>query len=134
MRSRNSMLTLQGFLSLFAITVLLGYAAHAMRPGLGSSEAAVYAQQQAPAPQAPDQAQPAQPQPGQTATAKSTVFMGTIVKDGSEYVLRASSGDVYKLDMPSKAQPFEGKSVKVTGKLEETAKLIHVDNIEEATA
>jgi hypothetical protein len=60
--------------------------------------------------------------------------MGTIVKDGSDFVLRASTGDVYRLDMPSKAQPFEGKAVKVTGKLEETAKLIHVDNIEEATA
>jgi hypothetical protein len=133
MRSRKSVLTLQGLLSLFAIAVLLGYAAHAVQPGQGASAAAVYAQEPAPAPQAPDQAQPAQPQPGQT-TAKSTVFMGTIVKDGSDYVLRASTGDVYRLDMPSKAQPFEGKSVKVTGKLEETAKLIHVTNIEEATA
>src|SRR5271156_3619808 len=128
MRSRNSILTLQGLLSLFAISVLLGYSAHAIQPGSGSSEAAVYAQEPTPAPQAPDQAQPAQPQPGQTTAAKSATFMGTIVKDGSEFVLRISSGDVYRLDTPSKAQAFEGKSVKVTGKLEEAAKLIHVDN------
>jgi uncharacterized protein DUF5818 len=130
MRSRTPIFSAQGMLSLFAITVMLGYAAQALQTQPARA-AAFYAQEPTPAPQAPDQAQPTQPTQDM---AKSTVFMGTIVKDGSNFVLRVSSGDVYKLDTPSKAQAFEGKSVKVTGKLEETGKLIHVDNIEEASA
>ncbi len=79
---------------------------------------------------AQDQAQPqTQPDQGQS---KSTTFTGTIVKDGSQYVLRDSSGATYKLDDAQRAQPFEGKSVKVTGQLDEQAKTIHVENIEGA--
>ncbi len=127
MRSRNPIFNAQGALSLFAITVMLGYAAQALQAAPARS-AAFYVQEPTPAQPAPGQAMPDQ------GTAKSTVFMGTIVKDGSEFVLRVSSGDVYKLDAPSRAQQFEGKTVKITGKLEETAQLIHVENIEEASA
>jgi hypothetical protein len=130
MRSQNPIFTAQGMLSLLAITVMLGYAAHAMQPGPERS-AAFYMQEPTPPPQTPDMTQPAQP--GQNA-AQSKVFTGTIVKDGSDFVLRASSGDIYKLDQPSKASEFEGKAVKVTGKLEETAKLIHVEDIQEMSA
>jgi uncharacterized protein YdeI (BOF family) len=96
------------------------------------------AQQQKPAqPQQPmpDQAQPS-PTPDQPAQdqAQAATFTGTIVKDGSAYVLKDSSGSVYKLDDASRAQPFEGKSVKVTGKLDTDAKLIHVENIEAVSA
>src|SRR5580700_10071518 len=67
----------------------------------------------------PNQAQPS-PTPDQPAQdqAQSATFTGTIVKDGSAYVLKDSSGSVYKLDDATRAQPFEGKSVKVTGKLD----------------
>jgi hypothetical protein len=129
MRKRNPILTIQGILSLLAISIMLGYAAHAFQPAPEPS-AALAAQEPTPAP-APGQVQPAQPD---QSAAKSAVFMGTIVKDGSDYVLRASSGDVYRLDTPAKVQRFEGKAVKVTGKLEESARLIHVDTIEEASA
>ena len=63
-------------------------------------------------------------------TAKSTTFTGTVVKDGEQYVLRDSSGSVYKLDDSSRAQAFEGKTVKVTGRLDSNSKTIHVDSIE----
>ena len=63
-------------------------------------------------------------------SSKSTSFTGTIVKDGEQYVLRDNSGGVYKLDDSSRAQNFEGKSVKVTGRLAADSKLIHVDTIE----
>ncbi|WP_263351224.1 DUF5818 domain-containing protein [Acidicapsa acidisoli] len=126
MRMRNSIFTLQGALSVLAISIMVGYAAEALQPTPERS-GAIYAQDPAPSPP-PGQATPDQ------RTAKSSTFMGTIVKDGSEFVLRASSGDVYRLDTPDKAQKFEGKSVKVTGKLEETARLIHVEAIEEASA
>jgi uncharacterized protein YdeI (BOF family) len=84
---------------------------------------------QAPQPQNP----PAQTSPDQAQnpdTAKSTTFTGTVVKDGEQYVLRDSTGSVYKLDDSSRAQAFEGKTVKVTGRLDSNAKMIHVDSIE----
>ncbi|WP_263356410.1 DUF5818 domain-containing protein [Acidicapsa ligni] len=56
---------------------------------------------------------------------------GTIVKDGSTFVLRASSGSVYRLDNQQKASQFENKSVRVTGKVDEGIKLVHVESIQE---
>ena len=80
------------------------------------------------------QAPPAQTAPDQTTPnpdqAKATTFTGTIVKDGENYVLRDSSGGIYKLDDSSRAQTFEGKTVKVTGKLDADLKMIHVDSIQ----
>jgi uncharacterized protein YdeI (BOF family) len=64
------------------------------------------------------------------AASKSTTFTGTVVKNGEQYVLRDSSGGVYKMDDSSRAQSFEGKTVKVTGRLDADTKLIHVDTIE----
>lgn len=69
--------------------------------------------------------------PSQTPDAsKTTTFTGTIVKDGEQYILRDSSGSVYKLDDASRAQSFEGKTVKVTGRLDRDSKIIHVDSIQ----
>lgn len=70
-----------------------------------------------------------QPQPQQTQQAKSGTFTGTVVKSGDQYVLRDSSGETFKLDDAQRAQPFEGKTVKVTGQLDEQARTIHVENI-----
>jgi len=78
----------------------------------------------------PDTQQPDTPQQG----AKAVVVTGMIVKSGSDFVLKDASGTVYRLDAPEKAEPFEGKSVKVTGKLDANASLIHVDAIEAVTA
>ena len=79
---------------------------------------------------AQDQAQPQQ-QPDQSQT-KSATFTGKIVRNGDQYMLRDSSGQVFGLDDSEKAKPFEGKTVKVTGQLDEQAKVIHVENIEAA--
>jgi uncharacterized protein YdeI (BOF family) len=68
------------------------------------------------------------------AQAKSATFTGTIVRNGEQYVLRDSSGEVLGLDNSEKAKPFEGKTVKVTGQLDEQAKVIHVENIEAVEA
>ena len=51
------------------------------------------------------------------------------MKNGENYVLRDSSGGVYKLDDSSRAQAFEGKTVTVTGRLDADSKTIHVDTI-----
>ena len=80
-------------------------------------------------PAQPDQAQPQQPQPDQN-QAQTATFTGTVVKNGDQFALRDSSGAVYTLDDSQRAKPFEGKTVKVTGQLDEQAKLIHVESIE----
>jgi uncharacterized protein YdeI (BOF family) len=72
----------------------------------------------------PDQAMP------NSQDSKTATFSGTVVKDGEQYVLRDSSGSVYKLDDSSRAQAFEGKTVKVTGRLDANSKMIHVDSIQ----
>ncbi len=77
----------------------------------------------------PSQTQPDQTMPNQDSTKVST-FTGTIMKDGEQYVLRDSSGGVYKLDDSSRAQAFEGKTVRVTGRLDVNSKIIHVDSIQ----
>ncbi len=83
----------------------------------------------------PQQAQPDQPDPSQgQAQPQAKTFTGTVVKAGSAYVLRDSSGQVYKLDNPESAKPYAGKSVKVTGQLDEQAMLIHVESIESSAA
>ena len=82
-----------------------------------------FAQDQAQPPQQPDQSQ-----------AKSATFTGTVVKNGDQFALRDSSGAIYTLDDTDRAKPFEGKTVKVTGQLDEQAKVIHVESIESAVA
>jgi uncharacterized protein YdeI (BOF family) len=76
----------------------------------------------------------AQDQPQQTQSQepqdKSATFTGTVVLDGAQYLLRDSSGQIYKLDDLERAKPFEGKAVKVTGHLDAEARLIHVEKIE----
>jgi uncharacterized protein YdeI (BOF family) len=77
----------------------------------------------------PSQTPPDQAMPNQDSS-KTATFTGTVVKDGEQYVLRDSSGGVYKLDDTSRAQAFEGKTVKVTGRLDANSKMIHVDSIQ----
>ncbi len=60
----------------------------------------------------------------------AATFAGTVVKDGEQYELRDSSGEVFKLDDAERARPFAGKTVKVTGELDAQAKVIHVESIE----
>lgn len=79
------------------------------------------------------QTPPSQTPPDQTTPnneTKTTTFTGTIMKHGDEYVLQDSSGNVYKLDDSSRAQAFEGKTVKVRGRLDADSKMIHVDSIQ----
>jgi hypothetical protein len=125
MRVRDQVITAQGVLSLVAITAMLGYAAHALQV-VPPQPFTAYVQD--------GQAQPATPREEAATAAKSEVYTGTVVKHGSGFLLRGSSGAVYRLDDPSKAQRFAGKSVRVTGKLDETLKLIRVEKIEEMRA
>jgi hypothetical protein len=75
--------------------------------------------------QNPDQA--TQPAPEEPA---SGVFTGTIVKAGETYVLKAAGDTTYHLDDQEKARPFEGKRVKISGKLATSSKTIQIGSIE----
>jgi len=63
---------------------------------------------------------------------QAATFAGTVVKNGEQYDLRDSSGEVFKLDDAERAKPFAGRAVKVTGELDAQAKVIHVESIEGA--
>ncbi|MFZ0743281.1 MAG: DUF5818 domain-containing protein [Terracidiphilus sp.] len=76
--------------------------------------------------QTPPAAQPPQK------PARSMTFKGTVVMEGKRYVLRDSSGKVFQLDNSARARQFQGKRVKVTGRVDANAKMIHIDRIERA--
>jgi hypothetical protein len=66
--------------------------------------------------------------------AQAASFTGTIERNGEQFVLRETSGQIYRLDDPKDAQAFEGKAVTVIGKLDSGAHMIHVEQIRPATA
>jgi|CZKZ01.1.fsa_nt_gi hypothetical protein len=99
--------------------------------GSGSRAALTQEPQQTQPPQQQTLPDQAQPQPDQSQSqAQSKVFVGTIVKSGQFYVLHVATGQTYKLDDPESAKPYEGKSAKVTGQLDEQVMLIHVESIQ----
>lgn len=74
-----------------------------------------------------------QPQQNDMQPQAAGPFSGTIVKEKGKLVLKDSTTNMnYQLDDQEKAKQFEGKQVKVTGKLD--GKVIHVENIEAAGA
>jgi len=88
-----------------------------------------------PLPDPPEQ-QPAL-QRGQSANSQAEqqpsaqTFIGTIVKDSTEYVLKDSSGTTYHLDHQDKAKQYEGKQVKIVGNLDANSNTLHIARIQE---
>jgi uncharacterized protein YdeI (BOF family) len=82
----------------------------------------------------PQQAPSQPPEESQQPQDKSITLTGTVVRDAGQFLLRDSSGQVYKLDDPERVKPFEGKAVKVVGQLDSDAELIHVETIESVRA
>ena len=66
--------------------------------------------------------------PSQAPTAQS--FTGTVSKDANSFVLKVSETASYKLDNQQQVQEYEGQRVRVTGTLDTSINLIHVDRIE----
>ncbi|HVP50367.1 MAG TPA: DUF5818 domain-containing protein [Candidatus Bathyarchaeia archaeon] len=66
--------------------------------------------------------------------AESQTFTGQIAKSDGKYVLKDSASQItYKLDDQDRAKEFEGKTVRVVGKLEAQSKMIRVSTIEPAS-
>jgi hypothetical protein len=52
--------------------------------------------------------------------------MGTVMKSGDKYVLKDDSGKTYDIDHQDDVKKFDGKRVKVQGKLDATGTKIQV--------
>jgi hypothetical protein len=74
-------------------------------------------------------ASPSSPQ-SQEKTSTAQSFTGTISKESDNYVLKVSDSTSYKLDSQDQVQQFEGKRVQITGTLDSSINLIHVDKVE----
>ena len=124
-----------GFSALLAMAFAVAAGSSFVRSAHAQQQAQPQPQQQQPdqaAPQPQQQPDQAQPQPSQSQA--SATFTGTVVKNGEQYMLRDSTGQIYGLDDSDKAKQFEGKTVKVTGQLDAQAKVIHVQDIQSAEA
>jgi cytoskeletal protein RodZ len=99
------------------------------------------ATQQPPSSQTPDQAQTpsskdntpanstpsaAAPSAGTSPASDSQSFSGTVEKSGDKYVLKDDSGKTYDIDHQSDVSKFEGKRVRVQGKLDDSGTKILV--------
>jgi hypothetical protein len=57
-----------------------------------------------------------------------TAYVGTIVKDGDAYVLKAAKEE-YLLDSQKKARRYKGRHVQIMGTLDKATNMIHVEKI-----
>lgn len=67
---------------------------------------------------------------GRPSNATTVTFSGTVIRSGGRFALLESGGILYMLDSTGRAWPYEGEDVRVTGKLDTTTHLLHVDDIE----
>ena len=88
--------------------------------------------QQDPAnPSSATQSSPQAASPSMSGTMDAQTFTGKVTKSGSKYVLKDDATRTsYTLDDQDRAKQFEGKSVKVTGKLDAASNTIVVATIE----
>jgi len=82
--------------------------------------------QQTPQPKAGEK--PASSAGAQAPTAAT--YTGTVSKEADGFMLKVSETTTYKLDNQQQVQQFEGQRVRVTGTLDSSINLIHVDKIE----
>ena len=84
--------------------------------------------------QNPTPSQPSTPSDPDTASQNQSpaaeTFTGTVSKDSDNFVLKVSDTTSYKLDNQQQVQQYQGQRVRVTGTLERSLNLIHVDRIE----
>ena len=74
----------------------------------------------------------AEPTSQARAQPEAKTFLGTVLKDGDNFVLSDSATKSrYKLDDAEKVSPYEGRTVTVTGTVEVASNLIHVESIQE---
>lgn len=62
-------------------------------------------------------------------TGITVTFSGTIVRNAGRFALRETAGVLYALDSMRPVGSFEGEDVRVTGQLDTTTRLLHIDDI-----
>ena len=83
--------------------------------------------------------QPPQSRPPQTTPAAAgfpdtvQTFTGIISKEADDFILQSSTSTSYKLDNQQQVQQYEGQRVRVTGTLDSSVNLIHVEKVEPLT-
>jgi len=82
-------------------------------------------------PSQPGKVSPAPESQGQSPTVQT--FTGVISKQADNFLLKISETISYKLDNQQEVQQYEGKRVRVTGTLDASVNLIHVDKVEPLT-
>jgi len=85
--------------------------------------------QSQPAP-TPSAQTPAAPTSTETSTSPAQTFTGTISKEADSFTLKVSDMSSYKLDNQEQVQQYVGQRVRVTGTLDPTSNLIHVERVE----
>ena len=69
--------------------------------------------------------------PQTQAQPETETFFGTVLKDGPNFVLSDSATKTkFTLDNPQKASRYEGMTVRVTGTLDVTKNMIHIETIQ----
>ena len=80
----------------------------------------------------PVQSTSAMPTLQMKAQPEAATFTGTILKTGENFVLNdAVTKTKYMLDNQDKLSPYEGKKVKITGRVDVANNLIHIETIQE---
>lgn len=64
----------------------------------------------------------------------TVTFSGKVIRAGSRFALRETAGVLYILDSAGRAWAFEGEDVRVTGKLDTSTRLLHIDDIQSMVA
>lgn len=67
-------------------------------------------------------------------SAATITLTGTVIRNGAHFVLRETDGLLYTLDSVGRAWAFEGEEVRVTGKLDSSSRLFHIEVIESLAA
>ena len=57
-------------------------------------------------------------------------FNGTIIKNGTRYVLKVSGNSAYQIDNQGRPKQYEGKHVKIAGTLDADGRSLHITGIE----
>jgi Protein of unknown function (DUF5818) len=149
---RNFIIRLFLALALVVCVTVLGASANAQEPNSQEPAAATPPPQQSPSaspqdqqtppanppeeppqePSAGQQNEPQMPASGTSAeTGSPTLFTGRIVKENGKVVLKDPiTKTSYRIGDSSKAKPFMGKQVKVTGKLDISSNTIKIEDIE----
>ncbi|MBV9180117.1 MAG: hypothetical protein JO356_02295 [Acidobacteria bacterium] len=118
------------YLAIFLCPALLGLAVAVGQDepkSLISSDLVAWSSMQQP--RAPEDADPTSPPISFRSEPSSNVFVGSLVREVSTFMLRVSGTSFYQLDDQQAAQPFEGKRVRVLGTFDPERNLVHVENI-----